>query len=70
MPTLTWKAVEIRSVDLRAMVHDVHHFDARLDRDIRRGPYMVTSAQLKMCAISTGEQGAALPQEACEMAIC
>eukprot|EP00170_Pyropia_yezoensis_P000702 contig_3307_g703 len=47
MPTFTWDAVETRPAYLRSTDIHLHQFDARMEKDIWRGLYLVTSAQLE-----------------------
>lgn len=48
MPSFTWDAVATRPPYLRTSDPHVQHFVVRMEKDIRGGPYLVTSSQLKM----------------------
>lgn len=47
LPTFTWDTVATRPPYLHEADPHTHHFDVRMEKDFRRGPYLVTSAQLE-----------------------
>eukprot|EP00170_Pyropia_yezoensis_P003698 contig_15531_g3709 len=47
VPTFKWDVVATCPPFLRTSDPRVQHFDVRMEMDIRRGPYLVTSAQLE-----------------------